>query len=83
MESNNARQRCRLATVSIDHAPSNFRVGQKAERALIIALIERTLAYANHHNSNGDAYLAAQLFQRLLAVGRKADINTLGKLLLK
>lgn len=37
----------------------------------------------DRHTSPGDAYLTAQLFQRLLAVGRKAGIDTLGKLLLK
>jgi len=37
----------------------------------------------DRHTSSGDAYLTAQLFQRLLAVGRKAGIDTLGKLLLK
>lgn len=37
----------------------------------------------DRHTSAGDAYLTAQLFQRLLALGRKAGIDTVGKLLLK
>jgi len=37
----------------------------------------------DRHTAPGDAYLTAQLFQRLLVLARKAGIDTLGKLLLK
>jgi len=37
----------------------------------------------DRHTSAGDAYLTAQLFQRLLAKGRKAGITTVGSLLMQ
>ncbi len=60
---------------NLAHKSGEYRLDNLCER-YGICLYDR-------HTAPGDAYLTAQLFQRLLAVGRKAGIDTLGKLLLK
>ncbi|MBN1929729.1 MAG: 3'-5' exonuclease [Chlorobiaceae bacterium] len=60
---------------NLAHKSGEYRLDNLCER-YGIRLYDR-------HTAPGDSYLTAQLFQRLLAVGRKAGIDTVGKLLLK
>lgn len=61
-----------------------YNLAHKAGEYRLDTLCERYhIRLHDRHTSAGDAYLTAQLYQRLLAKGRKAGIETAGSLLMK
>lgn len=61
-----------------------YNLAHKAGEYRLDTLCERyNIRLHDRHTSAGDAYLTAQLFQRLLAKGSKSGIETAGALLMK
>lgn len=61
-----------------------FNLAHKAGEYKLDALCERyKIRLHDRHTSAGDAYLTAQLYQRLIAKSRKSGIDTAGTMLMK